>query len=152
MKLKIRICNKKDFYAGLIFIFFGVLAMLVARSYPMGTSSRMGAGYFPIILGGILALLGLAISARGLLWLSGEPLKPWALRPLLLVSGGVLAFGFLVEPLGLVLATLTLIVMSCLGGMEFRLREVAILFLMLAALAAGIFIYAVGLPLKVWPS
>ncbi len=149
--MRIKIHKRKDFYAGLIFVFFGVLAMLVARSYPMGSASRMGPGYFPIILGGILAMLGLAISASGLLRVSGEMLEPWALRPLLLVSGGVLAFGLLVEPLGLVLATLILIFMSCLGGTEFRLREVGILFLLLVALGWGIFIYAVGLPFKVWP-
>ena len=147
----IEIRNSKDFYSGLIFIFFGVLAIGIARDYPMGTAVRMGPGYFPTILGGSLALLGLVVSAR-FLWLSGEAMEPWALRTLLFVLGATLAFGFLIQPLGLFLTTLLLVVLSCLGGWKFRLREVAILSLGLAALAVGLFVYALGLPFNVWPS
>ncbi|MBI5967269.1 MAG: tripartite tricarboxylate transporter TctB family protein, partial [Deltaproteobacteria bacterium] len=64
MRIKIR--NPKDLYAGLVFIFFGVFALLMARSYPMGNAMRMGPGYFPSILGGSLALLGLVVAARSL--------------------------------------------------------------------------------------
>lgn len=48
--LKLKIWNRKDFYAGLLFLFFGVVAILEARNYAMGTAARMGAGYFPYIL------------------------------------------------------------------------------------------------------
>jgi hypothetical protein len=143
--------NSKDFYSGLIFILFGLFVVVVARSYPMGTALRMGPGYFPTLLGAILALLGLVIAVRGL-WISGEVLKRGAFRPLLLVLGAVLAFAFLIESLGLVLATLVLVVTSSLAGEEFRLHEVAVLCLALTALAVGLFVYGLGLPFKVWPT
>jgi hypothetical protein len=147
---KIKIRNGKDFYAGLIFFFFGVLALLLARSLPMGTAMRMGPGYFPTMLGAMLALLGLSISARGL-WLGKGAIQPWFLRPLLLVSGAVLAFAFLIDTFGLLAATLALITLSSLGGQERRLWETALLSLMLMILAVGFFVYGLGLPFKVWP-
>ncbi len=87
-----RIWNSRDFYAGLILIFFGVLAMLVARNYTMGTTAQMGPGYVPYVLGAILTFLGFIISIRTL-WSRGEPIGHWALRPLILVIGAMIAFG-----------------------------------------------------------
>jgi len=149
MKIKIR--NSKDFYSGLLFLFFGGLALMLSPSYSIGTSARMGPGYFPIILGGILTLLGFIIFARGLLWEGGKPLGELALRPLLLVLAAILGFAFLVDRLGLVIASLVMIVTSCLGGSEFRFREVVLLFLVLAAMVVVVFVYGLKLPFKVWP-
>jgi hypothetical protein len=148
----IKTLRSKDFYSGLIFIFFGVVALVRARHYPMGTAARMGPGYFPIILGGLLAILGLVIAARALFWVPGEPIRGWAFRPLLLVIGGVLAFALLVQPLGLVLAILTLVVICSLGSWEFRIKELFILSIALAALAIALFVYGLGMPYKLWPT
>ncbi len=148
--MKIRIQNSRDFYAGLVFILFGVLAAAGSRNYPLGTAARMGPGYFPHLVGWVLTLLGLAIGVRAL-WLRGEAIKPWAFRPLLLVLGSVVAFALLVNTLGLVLAILALLVIACLGGGEFRAPEVGILFLLLAALSVGLFVYGLGLPFALWP-
>ena len=152
MKLK-RILDSKDFYAGLIFILFGIFAILEARRYTLGTAASMGPGYFPRILGGTLILFGLIILVRSL-WLSDESLKSLALRPLFLVTIGVLAFAVLLEPLGMVVATLTLISISSLGSWKFRLRELvkmAVLYIGLVVLAAGLFVYGLGLSFRVWP-
>lgn len=142
--------NRKDFYSGLIFIFFGVLAVLVARNYPTGTALSMGPGYFPTLLGGVLTLLGLIIAARAF-WVSGEEVRSLALRPLVFVLGANLAFAVMIRSLGLVLATLALVFVSSLGGWEFRLREVTVLALALMALAVGLFVHGLGLPFDVWP-
>jgi hypothetical protein len=145
-----RIQSKKDFYAGLLFTFSGLFALLVARRYPVGTAARMGAGYFPYLLGGALAVLGLVIVVRSL-WGRGEPVHPLALRPLLLVTGAVIAFALLVRPLGLVLATLTLVVTGSLGNTEFRMGEVAVLCLVLTGMAVVLFAWALGIPFNIWP-
>lgn len=149
--MKTRIRNGKDFYSGLIFILFGGFAAIGARGYPLGTAGRMGPGYFPTVLGSLLILLGLVISARSLLGTEGGLIKGWAIRPLVLVLGAVVAFALIVERLGLVLAMVALIFVSCLGGTEFRLREVVALFLVLAAMAVAIFAYGLKLPFRVWP-
>jgi hypothetical protein len=64
MKLEIR--NNKDFWAGMMFLGTGAGAMLMARHYPFGSTLRMGPGYFPVILSGILILFGIYVTARGL--------------------------------------------------------------------------------------
>lgn len=148
--MKIGIRNSKDFYAGILFIFFGIFTAVIGRDYPMGTSWQMGPGYFPFILGSLLAVLGFVVSARAL-WVGSTRIMPWLFRPLLLVLFAVLAFAVLVERLGLVFATIALVVISCLAGWEFRLLEVAILSIVLAALAVGTFVYGLGMPLNIWP-
>lgn len=148
MKIKIR--NSKDFYTGILFIFFGILAVLISRAYPMGSAMRMGPGYFPLLTGGCLSLLGLVVVFRALR-ISGEPIKGLRIRPMMLVLGGVLAFALLVQPLGLVIAVLVLIIISCLGGWGFNVLEITFLCLVLATLAVGLFVYGIGLPINVWP-
>ena len=54
--------NHHDLWAGLMFIAFGAIFMILSQQYQIGTAAKMGPGYFPTILGGLLALLGLAIS------------------------------------------------------------------------------------------
>ncbi len=143
--MPIRIRNSKDFYAGLFFLFIGAVTVLEARSYSVGTVRSMGPGYFPAILGYLLLAIGGVTALRGF-WQKGEGIKILSLRPLLMVSGAVLAFAFLLKPAGLILAVLALVMMSCLGSQEFRLRDVVILFFVLAAIAAGLFVYTLGLP------
>lgn len=109
--MKITFSKNKDIFAGLVFVFCGVLTVYLARFYPMGTAARMGPGYFPSILGGVLAILGMIISVRSL-WTVGETIRPIRLRPLALVIGAVVGFGLLVKPLGLILATFVLVFFS----------------------------------------
>jgi len=148
-----QIHNPKDFYAGLLFIAVGLAFAIVATNYPLGTAVRMGAGYFPLILGGLMAVLG-AIIALGSLRSGnkGEPVPAFAFRPLALLLAAIVLFGVLVQPLGLILATFVLVFVGALGGGEFRLTEVAILAVALVIMAVGIFAYGLGLPFQLWPS
>jgi hypothetical protein len=143
--MQIRIRNGKDFYAGLFFLFIGIVTVLEARSYSVGTVRNMGPGYFPAMLGYLLLMIGGGIAVRGI-WLKGEGIKITSLRPLLMVSSAVLSFAFLLGPAGLILAILVSVFISCLGSREFRIRDVVILFFVLAAIATGLFVYALGLP------
>ena len=146
----ISIRNRKEFFAGLFFLAFGLGAVWVARGYPMGTAVRMGAGYFPIMLGGILALLGLVIVVKSF---SGEngPLPRLVWRPLLLISISVVLFAVLINLFGLILTAVILVFVSGLGGVSFRWRESLVLGVMLAMLSAGLFVYGLGLLFPLWP-
>ena len=148
MALQIR--DPKDFYAGLIFIVVGVAALLIGRDYSLGTTTRMGPGYFPALLGGLLTLLGLIISLRSLLS-DGPAVGQIGFRPLVLILASMLAFAGLLEPAGLVIATAALIAIGCLGSVESRARDVIILSIALIAVALGLFVYGLGLPMKIWP-
>src|SRR5512141_2951540 len=81
--------NGKDFWAGLMFLGFGVGFMLVSFNYPMGSAVRMGPAYFPTVLGGMLAILGGMVFFRAFVSKFEHPLKVFLFRPLLLVASVV---------------------------------------------------------------
>lgn len=146
-----RIRNPTDFWTGLLFGGFGLFAAIyAAMSYKLGTAVRMGPGYFPTWVGGLVALLGLVVMLRSLT-LEGPALPRMRLRPVIFVLGGSLAFGYLLKPLGMVAATIVLVIVSAAGGHEFRWREVLLLAVGLAAFAVGVFVYGLGLPFPLWP-
>ena len=138
--------HNQDVLAGLLFCAIGLGAVGIAKtSYPVGTSLNMGPGYFPTAVGGLLTLLGLVTLGRGLI--TGEAVEGgWGLRPLALITGGIVAFGFAMDRFGLVPGLAALFFLSTLGGHEFQLKEVGLLFLVMTGLCWIIFIYGLGLP------
>jgi hypothetical protein len=195
-----KITNGKDFWAGLMFIAFGLAFMVVARNYAMGNAVRMGPAYFPTVLGGMLTVLGAAVLVRGFVSKISNPLAVFPFR-FWLVAGGlvlgvvgfytqpprdatmfaqiahallagasilmlfaafgerslwvvlfaVVVFGYMLKPLGLVLATGLLVFISAWGGHEFRWKEVTIMAVLLAAFSVAAFVKGLGLPMNIWP-
>ncbi len=149
--MKISIRHQRDFYSGLIFLVFGLAAFLLAGKHSMGTAVRMGPAYFPTVLGLLLAFIGAVIIGRSLV-LHGPKVDKLAWRPLLLVLLAVIAFGVLLEPFGLIAATVAMIVIACFAAWSsYSWRDIALLIAFLLILALGLFVYGLGLPLKVWP-
>jgi hypothetical protein len=142
--------HPKDFYAGLIFIAFGVAAIVIGNNYALGTAARMGPGYFPRILGILLIVLGAALSLRGVR-LQGSAVPAWKWRPTLTVLGSVVLFGLIVTQLGLVFSTIVLIVLSSAASHEFRPKESVVSGILLAGLAVAVFVIGLKLQLPVWP-
>jgi hypothetical protein len=90
-----KITNGKDFWAGLMFIAFGLAFMWKAQDYAMGTSVRMGPAYFPTVLGGLLAVLGAVVLFRAFVSKIENPLRvfPFRLWRVLVGLGlGVMAY------------------------------------------------------------
>ena len=147
-----RIRNPTDFWTGLLFGGFGLFAAVYAAlHYNLGSAVRMGPAYFPVWVGGMVALLGLVLLV-GSLRIEGPRLQRIRLRPVLFVLGASIAFGYLLKPLGLVLATVMLVAVSAFGGHEFRWKEVALLAVGLAAFAVAVFVWGLGLPFPLWPA
>jgi hypothetical protein len=146
-----RIRAPKDFWSGVMFCGFAVVAILAARGYSPGTAGKMGPGYFPLLLGGLLATLGGILIARSVV-LSGEPVPRLQLLPLAIIAAAVGLFGVLIEPLGLVVSLAVLTLVSAWAGAQFRLMETLALAAALIVFSVGVFVYALGLPLNVWPS
>jgi hypothetical protein len=76
MKIK----SEEDFWTGVMFIGFGILAIMVSREYPMGSARAMGPGYFPTYLGIIIIAIGAALMSRAF-WVEGEGIGGWGWRP-----------------------------------------------------------------------
>jgi hypothetical protein len=138
-------------YAGALFIAFGLGSAYLASGYGFGTTVQMGAGYFPTVVGWTTVGLGVLILARGLVG-GHEPLGPVPIRPVACVIGGIVLFGVCVDRLGLVIATLVLITVTRLGGSEqIKLKEMVAQIVVLTAGTIVIFVYALRLPMKLWP-
>jgi uncharacterized membrane protein len=143
MSLEFR--NSKDIWAGLMLIGIGGAAMLIARNYPFGTALRMGPGYFPIILGALLIVFGLAILAYGLR--SRERIAgSWSLRALIILSLSLVLFGVLMEHAGFIPAMMVLIFGSATASTEFKFMEILLFSIGLTVLSVIVFVWALGLP------
>jgi hypothetical protein len=146
-----RIKNPTDFWTGLLFGGFGAfMSLYAATNYNIGSAVRMGPGYFPTAVGGLVALLGLLLMLSALRS-AGPRLPRLQWRPLFLVLAAGVAFGYLLKPFGLVMATAVLVVVSALGGHEFRWREALALAAALAVFSIAVFVYGLGLPFPLWP-
>jgi hypothetical protein len=158
----LKIHSQRDFTAGLLFSAFGVAFAWGATTYSVGTGARMGPGYFPLIVGLLIALLGALITARALTVPTedGEPVGAIAWRPLVFIIGANLLFGVLLgglpgiglPPMGMIVAIYALTLIASLAGDQFNLKGVLILATVLAAGSYLAFVVALNLQFPVWPS
>lgn len=137
--------NPKDVFVGLIYIAFGLAAILLARDYDMGSATRMGPAYFPTAVGALLALIGAISLFRGLI-VPGAPLYDFAWRPLAIIAGASVLFAFVLRPAGLVPAVLLLVVIGAMASQRFRLVPTLLLAAGLAAFSALVFVKGLGVP------
>ena len=146
-----RIRSQSDFWCGLLFLAIGVTVMVLAQQYRVGTAARMGPGFFPILLGGLLGFLGLTLSIPAL-FMDGEKTPRLPLRPLAMILLGVAAFGVALEFLGFAIAVVALVLIGGLADPDLRPLESLGLALFLAVFSVGVFVALLGMPLTVWPS
>ena len=137
--------NNRDFFAGLLYIGTGALAMWISRDYPFGSALRMGPGYFPSVLGGIMIAFGVAVLLMGIK--NNEKIKGyWSFRALIILPVSAVVFGILMEHAGFIPALAALIPVAALSGREFKWLEIVPLTIGLIVLSLGVFIWGLGLP------
>jgi hypothetical protein len=142
-----RVRNPRDFWAGAIYLALAIVAIWIGRSYPQGTSARMGPGYFPTALGAILAVFGVISIGRSFLR-PGEAISAIAWRPLILVLGATVLFGLLLERVGVLIALPCLIVVGALASRNSRLNATSIAAMIaLIAFCVVVFVKGLGLPM-----
>ena len=154
--------SQKDFFSGLMFMVIGVAFAWGATTYSVGTGARMGPGYFPLLLGILLALLGGVVTFKSLVVETedGDKIGSWAWKPLFYIIAANLVFGVLLGGLpsiklpamGLIAATYALTIISSLAGDEFKLREVLVLSTALALMSYLAFVLVLKLQFPVWPA
>jgi hypothetical protein len=138
----LKIKSQKDFVAGLMFTAVGVAFAWGATNYTVGNGARMGPGYFPLMLGILLAILGLVVTFTALVVETedGNPIGKGAWKPLIFIIGSNVLFGMLlagapklgIPAFGLIVAIYGLTFVAALAGDEFKAKEVAILATVLA--------------------
>ena len=148
-----RIRNQKDFAAGLIYVAAGAGFSIGALGYRLGDPARMGPGFFPFWIGVLLAVVGLITAGSSLrLNAEAEKLKRPEFGPMAWILGGVVLFGLLLEPLGVVLSLAILVLVSSRASHEFTWRGAIVNAALLVAFSTAVFIYGISLQIDLWPS
>lgn len=154
--------SQKDFFSGLMFMLVGGAFAWGATGYTVGNGARMGPGYFPLMLGIVLAVLGALITFYSFVEHTGDGDKvgAFAWRPIVFILGANVVFGVLlgglpslgVPPMGLIAAIFALVFIASHAGGAFSVKEVAILAIILAAGSYLAFIVLLKLQMPVWPT
>ncbi|QTD46444.1 tripartite tricarboxylate transporter TctB family protein [Ottowia testudinis] len=157
-----RIKSQKDFFAGLLYMLIGIGFAWGATNYTIGDGARMGPGYFPLMLGIVLAVIGGIVMFRALVVETpdGDPIGRWAWKPLAFIIAANFLFGILlggwpllgIPAMGLIIAIVVLTFVAALAGTEFKFIEVLILAVLLAALSWFAFVWGLNLQFQVWPT
>lgn len=146
MAKKIR--HPKDFWTGVMFLLFGIAAVVLIGDAPMGHAGKMGPAYFPTVLGGMLTLIGIIAIVRSLIS-DGEAIARFYLKELLIVSLAVVLFGALIRAAGLVPAIFVLILLSSYASVHFSWRAGLLSCVLMSIFAVTLFIKVLGLPIPI---
>lgn len=146
----LRVQGARDFWAGLIYIAIGAGAVFIAQDYALGTLQRMGPGYFPTVLGGLMLLFGMISIIRSFVS-SGPAVAPIAWKILFLLIGSSALFAILLPRAGLIIAAVATGLMSAMASrwFAFDVRAMAGL-LALAVGCALIFVVTLQVPMPIW--
>ncbi|QEL27376.1 tripartite tricarboxylate transporter TctB family protein (plasmid) [Bosea sp. F3-2] len=141
--------SPKDFGAGLLYVGLGLAALWFGRDYSVGSAGRMGPGYFPLVLGSLMVLIGIASLVRSFL-VAGSPIGAVAWKALVLIVGATSLFGWLLPRAGTIVALMALILVSGTASRHFRLdwRNLAIALAMTLACVL-VFIKGLGVPMPI---
>jgi hypothetical protein len=142
--------DQKEFVAGILFATIGVVAFIQSLSYDVGTITRMGPGYFPAMIGIGLILAGACSIVRAIWHATPERLENLRWGDMALVLGGVFLFAVLIDRLGLIEAIAALVIVSCSGRILRRPIEVLVIGVALTALAVGVFVYGLNIPVALY--
>ena len=143
--------DKRNFLAGLLLVAFGLGALLIARTYKMGTAFRMGSGYFPVMLSSLLIVIGMIVAA--LAFRSGEAKLPKvAWRQLIMVSAAVALFGLIIKGTGLLLATFAMVIVSRLARPGYSWMETIVLGVALSVVCSAIFYFGLRIQMPLLPA
>ena len=154
--------SQKDFFSGLVFIIVGTAFAWGATTYKIGDGARMGPGYFPLMLGVLLAVLGVVVTFTAMVVETedGDKIGGGAWKPLVFIIAANLLFGLMLGGLpsikfpafGLIVAIFALTFVSAMAGEEFKFKEVLVLAIILATSSYIAFVWLLKLQFQVWPA
>ena len=154
--------SQKDFFCGLMFMGVGVAFAWGASTYNVGTGARMGPGYFPLMLGILLAIMGAVVTFTALVVEveGGDKIGKWAWKPLFYIIAANLVFGLLLAGLpsiklpafGMIVAIYALTFIASMAEAGWKFKATFILATILAVGSYLAFVVALKLQFPVWPA
>jgi hypothetical protein len=150
----VKIKSQRDFLSGLMFLIIGIAFAIGSTNYALGNSAQPGAGYFPLILSVLMAVIGAVVLFKSLTIETegGDPVGAVAWRPLIVIVASIAVFGLTIESLGLFLAVPILILIASFAGRQFKWLGVLINCVVLTLFSWLVFVFALKLTIPLWPS
>lgn len=142
---------RRETAAGVTFLATALFFLIFGLQLPLGTPARVGAGFLPVLGGGLLLVLALVILAQDLLRPSGKKVDSVNWRGLAAITGAVVVFGVCLTTLGMVLTTVLSVLVAGMAQKPFRPLETLAVGAVLALASVGIFIWGIGMLIPVWP-
>lgn len=144
-----RVRSPQDLGAGVVFILIGGAGILFGQDLAVGSAARMGPGYFPLLLSWLIIAIGLVLAVKSVAT-QGPPIPPIHFRPLTAIVAAILAFGALIDWIGLALTAAVLIVGAAYARRDVDRTETFLLAAGLALFTVGVFVYVLKQPLPPW--
>lgn len=141
--------NRKDLICGLVFIAIAILFALGTRDLEFGTTTRMGPGYFPLVLSGILGLLGVLIAFKAFSK-ADEPFGEIPFRAIILIVSALVFFGFSVRGMGLFPATMIVALAASFSSRKMTIPLALTLSVIMALFCSAVFVWGLGLPIQLF--
>jgi len=138
--------NPKDFWPGIIYMAFGISALFIARDYKIGTALKMGPAYFPVMISGLLVLVGIISVVRSFIK-DGSPVGRFTLKGLFIIAASTLFFGFILRGAGLIIALPVFVVSSFYASRWFNWRHSIMLAVGITAFCSIVFLKGLGVPI-----
>jgi hypothetical protein len=142
----------RDMLAGMLFLIVGVAVILITSQYDFGTPRRMGPGFFPVGLGGVLCGLAVLIMLQSLIGRPEqmEPLTAQSLRAAFLVLVGTLLYGLLVRRLGMIPSIMIMVLLGSLAMKGYGWKAAILTAVILTAGSVLIFVWLLGQPIPLF--
>lgn len=140
--------NIRDVIGGTALIVIGVFAAVYAQPYEIGQLQNMGPGYFPTVLGILLAILGVCVATPAFFCVGASIKVEW--KSLFWVILSILTFALLLNTIGLVgTVASTVLVSSMASNLSWLHRS--ILSVCISAISYAIFVFGLGMLIPTWP-
>lgn len=121
-----KLIGMADVEAGAFFALFGTVTAVLSLQYGIGTAAEMGPGYFPLTMGVLLTIIGLAILVNGLVN-NAEKASTLNVKPMIVVALSLIAFAVLIVNVGLIFAVPVLVFISLLASDHFSVSRALML-------------------------
>ena len=145
----VRVKSPQDIGSGAVFLVIGLAGLYFGSDLTFGSAARMGPGYFPVLLSGLIIVVGLVVGFKGLT-IEGPPIEPVQVRPICFIIAAILVFGWLIESIGLALTAILLTIFAAYARPEVKLGETIMLGVGLGLFTVVVFVYVLGQALPAW--
>ncbi len=144
-----RVKSPQDFGASVTFIVIGLAGLYFGREYSIGSAARMGPGYFPMLLSYCLIAIGVFVGFKSIAT-PGPAIRLPVWRSSGLLIAAIVLFGALIERAGLAPTVLVCSFVAAFATTEAKVKETAILSVLLACFVVFLFIYALNQPMQIF--